>query len=85
MQETRDGRTLERSQLLGILAVIAAAILDPVVLFPVGIQVVFALRRGILTTRRAALWGIGIGAVSCGVIIAVQEVILYISQELRTI
>ena len=76
---------LPGAYLLGILAAISAAISDPVVFFPVGILVVLALRRGLLTTRRAALWGIGIGAVLCGSSVAVQQLILHITQEIRTV
>ena len=85
-QETLDSRKLVRAAGgLGILAAIAVVILDPTVFFVTGALVVFALRRGLFATRRAALWGAGIGAFGCASIVTVQETLLHIAQDFRTL
>ena len=83
-QEIGDRRTLRFAEWLGILAAIAAVISDPMVFLPVGALVLFGLRSGFLATPRGAMWGAGIGAFSCGGIVAAHETILHISQGLRT-
>ena len=85
-QEIWDTRKLvEYSGLLGILAAIAVVISDPTVFFSLGALVVFALRRGLFATRRAALWGAGIGVLGCATTVAVQEALLHIAQDFRTL
>ena len=85
-QEIWDSRKLvEYAGLLGILTAIAIVVSDPAVFFLAGALVIFASRRGLFTTRRAALWGAGIGALGCASIVAVQETLLHIAQDFRTL
>ena len=85
-QEIWDSRKLvEYAGLLGILAAIAVVLSDPAVFFVTGVLVVFALRRGLFATRRAALSGAGIGALGCASLVAVHEALIHIAQDFRTL
>ena len=85
-QEIWDNRKLvDYSGVLGILVAIAVVLSDPIVFFVTGVLVIFAFRRGLFSTRRAALWGAGIGALGCASIVSVHEVLLHITQDFRTL
>ena len=80
----RDGRTLPNFGLLGILATITATVVDPIIIFSAFALIGVALRGNLLGTRRGILWGIAIGAVVCGTIVALQQIILHFVQGWRT-
>ena len=85
-QEIRDGRMLgfDSAGPLGIVAATVAVITDPSFFLTDAALLAFGVRRSIFSTRRAALWGAGIGALFCASIVAVHEAMLHIVQEYRT-
>ena len=85
-QEIGDSRKLvDYSGGLGIFVATAVVLSDPIVFFVAGALVIFVLRRGLFSTRRAALWGAGVGALGCASIVSIQEVLLHIAQDFRTL